>query len=64
MDECPTLHSKHGDIKSQKVASAAIVRCDVNKAEKNNNHKCVKHTEIQVQWCLTGLSNTHGRWIQ
>jgi hypothetical protein len=40
MDECLMLHSKHGHRKSQKVASAAIARCDVNKVEKgNNNHK-------------------------
>jgi hypothetical protein len=40
------LHSKRGHIKSQKVESAAIARCDVNKDEKNNNHKGVKHAEI------------------
>jgi hypothetical protein len=65
MDECPMLCCKHGHIKSQKVTSTAIARCDVNEVkEKNNYHKGVKHAEIQPQWCLAGSSNTQRRRIQ
>jgi hypothetical protein len=49
MDYCPTLHFKHGHIKSQKVALAAIERCDVDEEkEKNNNQKGVKHVESGI----------------
>jgi hypothetical protein len=48
MDYCPILHFKHGHIKSQKVVLAAIEKCNVDEAkEKNNNHKGVKHAEVQ-----------------
>jgi hypothetical protein len=65
MDKCPMLHSKHGHIKSQKMALTTIARCDVNKVEKgNNNHKGVKHADIQPGWCSTELSKTQKRRIQ